>query len=407
LRVGLRSWRLFFAESDMNELSDQFIHRRIGLSLLVCALGVGLTVAVVSHQPTILWRASLLGVVAIWLVPMGAAGLLAIGNLTGGRWAAAARPFYLAMVNSLPFVLLLFIPFAFGLSHIYPWARADGVGVVGLSPSKLFWLSPTFVLIRSAAYFAIWLVVARWLASASRLDLPPGTTFSMRRAGAASLVILVPTTTFAAFDWVMSLEPHWYSSIFGAILTAGGVIAAHALAIFGIARSPHLLPPILAAAKIEGEYDELTTINVLGDLGNLLLAFTMVWAYFSFSQFLIIWSVNLPSEISWYELRLAGKWEFCAIAVLLVGFVAPFSILLSRDVKRSVGTLATVAGIALVGYAVNLYWIIVPATFPTDTTGNAASVAVLLAVAGFWSALNSWQLGRMIRAQHGSERDSI
>jgi hypothetical protein len=391
----------------MPPLREQTIHRRIGLSLLACALGIGLTFALVGHQPEMLWRASLLSVVAIWLVPMGAAGLLAIGNLTGGRWAAAARPFYLAMVNTLPFVLLLFIPLAFGLSHIYPWARSDGVGLEGLSPSKLFWLSPTFVLIRSAAYFAIWLVVARWLVRVSRIDLPPGTTFSMRRAGAASLVILVPTTTFAAFDWVMSLEPHWYSSIFGAILTAGGVIAAHALAIFGIARSPHLLPPILAAANVEGEYDELTTINVLGDLGNLLLAFTMVWAYFSFSQFLIIWSVNLPSEISWYELRLAGKWKFCAIAVLLVGFVAPFSILLSRDVKRSVGTLAAVAVVSLAGYALNLYWTIVPATFPTDATGNAASIAVLLAVAGLWSALNSWQLGRIVRSQHASERGSI
>jgi hypothetical protein len=385
----------------MNELRDQIIHRRIGLSLLACALGVGLTVAVVGHQPTLLWRASLLGVIAIWLVPIGAAGLVAIGNLTGGRWAAAARPFYLATMNTLPYVALLFIPLALTLKHIYPWAQSGGAGVEGLSPAKLFWLSPTFVLIRGGTYIVIWLAVTRWLASVSRLDLPPGSTFEMRRAGAASLVILAPTVTFAAFDWVMSLEPHWYSSIFGAILTAGGVIAAHALAIFGIARSPHLVSPILERAHVEGAHDEIAINNVLSDLGNLLLAFTMVWAYFSFSQFLIIWSANLPSEITWYELRLAGKWEFCAIAVLLVGFVAPFCILLSRDVKRSVGTLATVAVIALVGYVINLYWIIVPATFPTDVTGNVASVAVLLAIAGLWSVLNSWQLGRVLTAEPG------
>jgi hypothetical protein len=383
----------------MNELRDQVIHRRIGLSLLVCALGVGLTFAVVAHQPTILWRASLLGVIAVWLVPMGAAGLVAIGNLTGGRWATAARPFYLATMRTLPLVAVLFVPLALMLQHIYPWAQSGGPGVAGLSPGKQFWLSPTFVLLRGGIYIMIGLAVTRWLTSVSRLDVLPGSTFAMRRAGAASLVILVPTVTFAAFDWVMSLEPHWYSSIFGAILTAGGVIAAHAVAILGIARSPNLLSPILETAHVEGAYDEIAASNTLNDLGNLLLAFTMVWAYFSFSQFLIIWSGNLPSEISWYEVRLSGKWEFFAIAVLLIGFVAPFCILLSRDVKRSVGTLATVAIVALLGYAINLYWIIVPATFATDTTGNVASVAVLVALAGLWSAIHSWQLARVIRWQ--------
>lgn len=382
----------------MTDSREHTIHHRIGLSLLAAALGIGLCFAVIWHQPEILWRASLLGVISIWLVPMGAAGLLAIGNLTGGRWAAAARPFYLATMNTLPFVALLFIPLGFGLEYIYPWAESAGAGVEGMSDAKAFWLSPTFVLVRSGVYFAIWFVVTRWLASVSQLDLPPGSTFSMRRAGAASLVILVPTTTFAAFDWVMSLEPHWYSSIFGAILTASGVVAAHALAIFGTARSPHLLRAILSTAHVESVHDEPDTLNVLGDLGNLLLAFTMVWAYFSFSQFLIIWSGNLPSEISWYELRLSGMWQFVAIGVLLLGFVAPFFILLSRDVKRSFGTLATVAVISLAGQALNMYWTIVPATYPSEVTGNVASAAVFLAIAGLWSALNSWQLTRVVRS---------
>jgi hypothetical protein len=244
--------------------------------------------------------------------------------------------------------------------------------------------------------------VSRWLAAVSRLDLPPGATFTMRRAGAASLVILVPTVTFAAFDWVMSLEPHWYSSIFGAMLTAGGVVAAHALAIFGLARSPGLIPPILSAAGVSEDSDERTTNAVLGDLGNLLLAFTLVWTYFAFSQFLIIWSGNLPSEISWYLLRLSGNWRFVAIAVVLLCFVAPFLSLLSRDVKRNVWELALVATISLAGYGLFMYWTIVPDTYAADVTGNAASVAALVAVAGFWSALNSWQLVRIIRGNpHG------
>jgi hypothetical protein len=385
----------------MDDLRETTIHRRIGLSLLVGALGIGLCVALVRHQPEILWRASLLGVISIWLVPMGAAGLLAIGNLTGGQWATVARPFYLASMNTLPFVALLFIPLAFGLEHIYPWAQSGGAGVEGMSEAKRIWLSPTFVLLRAGGYFIIWLAVTRWLAAVSRLDVPPGSTFTMRRAGAASLVILVPTVTFAAFDWVMSLEPHWYSSIFGAILTAGGVVAAHALAIFGVARLPGLISPILAAAGVGEDSDARTTNEVLGDLGNLLLAFTLVWTYFSFSQFLIIWSGNLPSEISWYLLRLSGNWQWVAIGVVLVGFAAPFLSLLSRDVKRNVWELAQVAVISLVGYGLFIYWTIVPDTYPADITGNVASVAVLVAVAGLWSSLNAWQLARVIRGHMG------
>jgi hypothetical protein len=381
----------------MDHLREQTIHRRIGLSLLTAALGIGLCVAVAGHEPEILWRASLLGVISIWLVPMGAAGLLAIGNLTGGNWAAAARPFYLASLKTLPFVALLFIPLGLGLGYIYPWARSGAAGVEGFSAAKAAWLSPTFVLVRSGVYIIVWLAIARWLASVSRLDVPPGNTFAMRRAGAASLVLLVPTTTFAAFDWVMSLEPHWYSSIFGAILTAGGVLAAHAIAIFGIARSPSLLPTILSTANVV-ENDEYTTTRVLADLGNLLLAFTMVWTYFAFSQFLIIWSGNLPSEISWYVLRLSGGWLYVAIAIVLFAFVAPFLVLLSRDVKRNTRPLATVAVFSLIGYALSMYWTIVPATYPTDTTGKVASAAVFLAIAGLWSALNSLQLTRVVRS---------
>jgi hypothetical protein len=369
------------------------IRRRIGLSLLAGALGAGMCVAVGSHDPQIFWRASLLGVISIWLVPMGAAGLLAIGNLTGGRWAEVARPFYLATMGTLPFVAVLFVPLAFGLERIYPWATSGGAE--GLTAGKAIWLSPAFVLVRSAAYFIIWLVVTRWLGNHSRLDLPPGSTLEMRRAGAVSLLILVPTTTFAAFDWVMSLDPHWYSSIFGAILTAAGVVAAHAIAVFGVARSSHLIPALLVTAEGEA-YDERTATNVLADLGNLLLAFTMVWTYFTLSQFIIIWSANLPSEISWYIRRLDGDWQYVGIAAVLVAFAAPFFILLSRDVKRNVWRLAIVAVVSLAGYGIYMAWIILPSLYPADGTGISASIAVLVAVAGFWSALNSWQLGRIV-----------
>jgi hypothetical protein len=251
----------------------------------------------------------------------------------------------------------------------------------------------------------VWLFVSWWLGKVSRLDVPPGRTFRMRRAGALSLVLLAPTVTFAAFDWVMSLEPEWYSSIFGAVLTAGGVVAAHALAAYGLARMPADIRRRVINSTIHHDVDERHPPDIFGDLGNLLLAFIMVWTYFSLSQFIIIWSGNLPSEIAWYQLRLSHGWQYVAIAVVALCFVAPFLLLLSRDVKQSVWPLAVVAMIVLVGYGLNLYWTLVPAFHPLEAGDHLACISGLLAVGGLWSALNSWQLSRVLAAPASSAYD--
>ena len=375
----------------------------MGLSLLAFALGVGMCIVLASHRVEMLWRAYLLGVVSCWLVSVGAAGLIAIGNLTGGRWAAAARPFYLSSMKTIPFVALMFIPLAFALPQIYPWAHAGTKHAESFSAAKAAYLSAPFFLARGAGYIGVWMFVAWWLYRVSRLDVPPGRTFRMRRAGALSLVLLAPTVTFAAFDWVMSLEPHWYSSIFGAVLTAGGVVAAHALAVYGMARMPVKLRESIVPSTSDHGGHERHAPDVFGDLGNLLLAFIMVWTYFSFSQFLIIWSGNLPSEIAWYELRLHNGWQYVAIAVLVMCFVAPFCNLLSRDVKQNIWPLAGVAMIVLVGYGLNMYWTIVPAFHPIEAGDHLASVSGLLAVGGLWSALNSWQLNRVLSSRFRAE----
>jgi hypothetical protein len=198
----------------------------------------------------------------------------------------------------------------------------------------------------------------------------------------------------------MSLEPHWYSSIFGAILTAGGVVAAHALAVYGLARTSHTACRWILHSAGAGELDERQLEDVFRDLGNLLLAFIMVWTYFAFSQFLIIWSANLPSEIVWYAVRFAGGWRYVAVAVLVICFVIPFLALLSRDAKQNIRRLAGIALLVLVGYGLNMYWTIVPAFHPVGATNHAANVGVLMTLAGLWSALNSWQLGRVLRRDY-------
>jgi hypothetical protein len=227
----------------------------------------------------------------------------------------------------------------------------------------------------------------------------------MRRAGALSLVLLAPTVTFAGFDWIMSLEPDWYSSIYGAILIAGGVVAAHATAVYGLARMPADLRERVILLPTEHADSATEPGEVFRDMGNLLLAFLMVWTYFSFSQYLIIWSGNLPGEITWYERRLSGIWLYFALGVVALCFVAPFFALLSRDTKRNIWQLAMVAMIAMAGYGVNMYWTIVPALRPMDPGDQLAAASGLLAIGGLWSAINSWQLARILRTNSASRRE--
>src|SRR6188474_3538454 len=194
---------------------------------LAVAVGVALCIVLGWNQLEMLWQAYLFAFLCCWLITMGGIGLLALGNLTGGQWAAAARPSNIAVLRTLPWMTLLFVPIGLGLAHIYPWAINESTAHSALPPGKAEYLSPTFFLYRAAAYFAVWLAAAAWLSRVSSFDLPAASTPAMRRAGAISLVLLVPTATFAAIDWAMSLEPHWYSSIYGAILTASGVVTAH------------------------------------------------------------------------------------------------------------------------------------------------------------------------------------
>lgn len=377
------------------------------VGVIGCAVGALDDIAV-------LWRAYLVGFMCIWLITVGAIGLLALGNLTGGRWAALGRPFYLAIAKLLPLVAILFIPIAMNLSAIYPWANESTRADLHLAEGKAWYLEQGTFLARAAIYFVVWLVMGFWVARVSRLNRQPGDLPGMSRVGALAIVLLVPTVTFAAFDWGMSLEPNWYSSIYGALLTAGGVLAAHALAIVSIARLPvGDVSRIMTVAGfdtkahhghqeqpfdpgLEHGHDAPLTI-VVGDMGNLMLAFVMVWTYFAFSQFLIIWSGNLPSEITWYLPRIAGGWLILALGIVLFHFAVPFGMLLSRRRKRDAQRLKIVATMLLVMYCLNLYWVIAPAYAGMGARGLLACGAAILALGGIWMAFYSWLAPRSLR----------
>jgi hypothetical protein len=223
----------------------------------------------------------------------------------------------------------------------------------------------------------------------------------------------------------MSLEPEWYSSIYGALLSAGGVLAAHALAVSGVVtiggdnvdsilrragiairetdehdlQGSDVITLHTASHKVLGHY----LAEIFNELGNLLLAFLMVNTYFALSQFLIIWSGNLPSEITWYLRRINGGWGALAVVIVMFHFVVPFLMLLSRDVKRSPRQLRQVAMILLTMFAVHLYWMIVPPTPYLGLSRHVLSIAALAVLLGVWLATYSWFANRcLIRCEVGT-----
>jgi hypothetical protein len=341
-------------------------------------------------------RGYLFAYLAACFITAGCLGLLALGNLTGGRWSIASRPILTAAVDNTILIAILFSPIALGVRHIYVWATSEGRPL--FEGTKAQWLSVDFFLLRAAACLVTWLAAAVLVVRMSNPRRLPGETTGMRRAGALALVLLVLVITLAAFDWGMSLEPQWYSSIYGAMLAVSGVVAAQAavtlvlcfaqnrtFAPFASLAQPEL-PPLSIVS------DEASRIR--GDVGNLLLAFVMLWAYFSFSQFLIIWSGNLPSEIAWYLPRIEGGWQWVALAIALLHFAVPLLLLFARRVKRSAEALAAVASLLLAMYIVNVFWTIKPAFSPKAFAVGTSDVASLLAVGGIWTAAFLWRLER-------------
>jgi hypothetical protein len=226
--------------------------------------------------------------------------------------------------------------------------------------------------------------VTRYLVRWSREQDDTGDPDVVRRLqflGRGALLLYTLTMTFAAVDWAMSLEPHWFSTIYGILLIGGQVLSAFAFVI-----------PVLVLITDREPFTALITAEQFHDLGKLMLAFVMLYAYFAFSQFLIIWSGNLPEETPWYLARLHGGWQYVAVAVVLFQFVLPFAILLSRNLKRNARRLAVVALVVLGARLLDLFWLLKPAFSPAQFAIHWMDVAAVLGVGGLWLSFFVWRL---------------
>ena len=313
-----------------------------------------------------------------WLgLSLGSLAILMLQHLSGGAWAMVIRRLLEAAARTLPLMAALFLPLVPGLKHLYVWTDLDQVARDELLQHKSSYLNVPFFLVRALVYFAVWLALAFVLGKWSHEQdesSDPRLARRMQLVSGPGLALFVLTMTFASIDWAMSLEPHWFSTIYGALFIVGQVLGAFSFAI--------------AMVIIVSRREPLSSVlsqEHLHDLGKLLLAFVMVWTYFAFCQFLIIWAGNLPEEIPWYLRRLTGGWQWIALALVLGQFAMPFLLLLSRNIKRDSKTLARVAILVILLRVVDLHWMIVPA-FRGRTGGGipGLDLVLLVAVGGLW-----------------------
>jgi len=351
-------------------------------SIVIGLVGAVATIAGAFLAPHDFYSAYLIGFM-FWLgLSLGCMAILMLYHLVGGSWGTVARRTLEAGMMTLPMMAVLFLPIVLNLPKMYPWARPEELAkdpkLADIARSYLHFGGFDGVFARYIIYFVIWIGMAYFLNSwSTEQDTPDGgakSTLRFRAVSSIGLVIYSLTISFAVIDWVMSLQARWISTIYGLLFVAGEALSAFCFVA--------VIESILGKRKPMSDYLTKTEVH---DHGKLMLAFVMVWAYFNFSQWLIIWAGNLPEEIPWYIRRMNGGWGGVGLFLVIFHFAVPFALLLSRSLKKNAGQLALLASWLMVMRIVDIYWHIEPATFPTFHL-SWVHFAVIVGIGGLWMA---------------------
>ena len=319
-------------------------------------------------------------------ISVGSLALLMLQHLTGGGWGLVIRRILEASTRTLPLIVVLVMPLIIGAHSLYEWTDPAQLEAHEVVKFKTPYLNLPFFTIRTVIFLAVWLLLTYFL---NRWSLEQDRTGdrvyakNMRLLSGPGMVLLIFTVTFAAIDWFMSLEPEWFSTIYGFIFVASWSLTALAFTI-----------AVLAWLSKTEPMNQIVATLHFHDLGKLLLALVMLWAYFAYSQFLIIWSGNLPEEIHYYTERIHGVWGGIIIAVVLLHFAAPFLFLLSRSVKRDPSKLVIIALLVLVMRVIDLGWTLIPAFTKEHFHLSWMDIVSPIAIGGLWLSFFFWQLGK-------------
>lgn len=295
---------------------------------------------------------------------VGSLALAMVHPLTGGAWGYYIRPQVLGAARTLPLMAVLVIPILLGMHQLYVWTHANVLANDPLLRQQTWWLAPTFFVIRTIVYFALWLLFLLLFARGVRRNA------RLSRIAAPGAIVYALTTLMAAVDWMSSLTPHWHSTTFGMMVATGWMLAAMALAVLCT----------VCMADGEGAHPS----KLLHDLGTLLFMFVLGWSYLAFMQYLTIWIADLPAENSWYIPRTLTSWRWLAWFLIAFDFAIPFAVLLSRRAKRSRIALGVIAAMLLCANLADALWLVVPNFRADGFSLRWTDLLAVIGIGGLW-----------------------
>jgi hypothetical protein len=359
------------------------------IALTSGAIGLVLCGVFAIQNRTQFFRSYLFAYVFWLAIPIGCMAILMLHHLTGGWWGYPIRRLLEAGTRTFVWMAALFVPVLLGMPHLYKWAQPAEVAADPMLQYKRPYLNPPFFTLRALIYFVIWVGLARLLnkwSSEQDRTADPALATRLEALSGPGLILWGIAATYSSIDWVMSLEAHWFSTIYGMIVMVVAALTAMSFVVF-----------VLRKLSGQEPISHAVTASQFNDLGNLMLAFVMLWAYLSFSQFLIIWAGNIKDEIPWYMSRAFGGWGAIAVILIVLHFALPFLLLLQRGVKRRLRMLSFVAGMLMVLSLVDVYWLVAPAYQTSGPRPSLLDVFAVVGIGGVWlaaffSQLKKWPL---------------
>jgi hypothetical protein len=317
-------------------------------------------------------------------IVLGALFFLMLHHLTGADWSLVLRRILEAVTMTMPLMAVLFIPVLFGLHDLYHWSHSDAVANDPILLKKSPYLNSVFFIIRAAIYFTVWILLARGLYNQSLAQdagHDPAQKVKMRKISAPGMVLFALSITFASFDWLMSLDAHWYSTIFGVYIFGGSLLAILTfLVLFGL------------FLRNRGILADTITVEHYHDLGKFLFAFTIFWGYIGFSQYFLIWYANIPEETIWYLHRWEGSWKIVTMIIVLGHFLLPFILLMPRFVKRNLKLLRLIALWILIMHWIDIFWMVGPNLHHHGAVISWMDITATIGISGlfFWFFLRRY-----------------
>jgi hypothetical protein len=368
-------------QARITSLDPARAKRLVGAAIAFFAVGVALSIVAAVVDRHRFAFSYLTGFVWVTTVGLGALFFVLIQHLTKAGWSVIPRRQLEWLTGLLPASAALFLPIVFFSHDLYHhWMSAEAQSDP-LIQKKLAYLNPTFFFVRAAVFLAVWF----WRTSRKQDETgDKELTLRMAARSAPSIILVGLTLTFAAFDWLMSLDPHWYSTIYGVQVFSGSAVSSLAA-----------LALLTLALERKGLLEGITTVEHRHDIGKLLFGFTVFWAYIGFSQYLIIWYANIPEETVYFRERWEGPWKTVSLVLVFGHFVVPFIALISRTAKRSRFVLGAAAALLLAMHYVDIYWLVMP------TLGERGAEPSLTDLCGLIGPLSAGLLVIALRAAGG------